>query len=473
MPRPIAKVADGGTFLVGLASEVNAGNKARKAANKTAESERQQQGVANYPSTSSSGPQYSYVDGPPPSYDDAVDGHPGQNPPKSFADMGVPLPHSSFSLQQSVNTPIHPLPYPVILPQRRPNNRSRGFVQAYPPDLGTYKGIDEITFLQFLAEFHKSSQASKAFTAVNVAAMVAGFTPGMIAFAVSNAVAMTSAVGQEYHGRYRTNSYLDKANEEFFHPRNLHCMVMTFKRDDPNVLLDIDGQTGSSKGVQAGGPISKLSLKAKSLMGADKPKTEGTFRTSDGVTEGELSLPQAAELVYPTAATVAAFQDDSSSDDEGSEKAKKQPSVWKTMGNSAGNYIDRREQAKFAAEHGSDSRLAMPGATDSSNFASKYSDPSYVNPVTSGLSNLSLRGSGRDRGLGNRLHGIFKSSRQPSPNAEAFEQHHGQDMKAPQLHKKKGVGPMLGTLMAEDVLYLLIAELPSKEERNAILHQAT
>jgi hypothetical protein len=473
MPRPIAKVADGGTFLVGLASEVNAGNKARKAANEAAKSEGQQRSNGSYPPSSSAGPQYTGVVGPPPSYDDAIGAPPGHEPPKSFTDMGIPPQRSVFSLQQSITTPIYPLPCPVILPQRRPNNRSRGFVQAYPPDLGTYKGIDEITFLQFLAEFHESSQASKAFTAVNVAAMVAGFTPGMIAFAVSNAVAMTSAVGQEYHGRYRTNSYLDKANEEFFHPRNLHCMVMTFKRDDPNVLLDIDGKTGSSKGVQAGGPISKLSLKAKSMMGGDKPKTEGSFRTSDGLTQGELSLPQAAELVYHNPATLAALQDDSSSDDEDSPRAKKQASAWKTMGNSAGNYIDRREQAKFAAEHGSDSRLAMPGATDSSNFASKYSDPSYVNPVTSGLSNLSLRGSGRERGLGNRLTGMFRSSREPSPNRGASEQHSDQNTKAPQLHKKKGVGPMLGTLMAQDVLYLLIAEVPSKEKRDVLLSQAT
>jgi hypothetical protein len=55
---------------------------------------------------------------------------------------------------------IQPLPLPIILPQRRPNSKRRGFVRAYAPDLWQYKGINQQTFLNFLEEFHKSSQAS-------------------------------------------------------------------------------------------------------------------------------------------------------------------------------------------------------------------------------------------------------------------------------------------------------------------------
>lgn len=444
-PRPIAKLADGGTFLVGLASEVNAGNKARKAGNEAAKAEQQQQGASGA-------------------------FHSGQT---SQFEEARPLPRPAFSLELPITTPLYPLPYPVILPQRRPNNKSRGFIHAYPPDLGSYKGIDEIAFLQFLAEFHKSSQASPVFTAINVAAMVAGFTPGLIAFAVSNSVAMASQAGAEYHSRYRTNSYLDKANEQFFHPRNLHCMIMTFKPGEENAMVDIDGRSGATSGVQTSGLLSKLSLKAKSLVGGDKPKTEGNFRTSDGITQGELKLPRAAELVYPDPKMLASLADGSSSDDEESQKPRKQPSAWKTMSNSAAQYIDRRAQAEYAMEHGTDSRLAMPGATDSSQFASKYSDPSYVNPVTSGLNNLSLRGSDRGRGRGGRGgrdHGHGSISRESSPDPISSDPTH--QANTSKLHKKKGVGPILGTLLAEDVLYLLIAEIPSREELDVLLKEA-
>lgn len=57
----------------------------------------------------------------------------------------------------SVPTPKRPLPCPVILPQRRPHKKYRGFVHAYAPVLGN-AGIDQDTFMEFLTVFHKASQ---------------------------------------------------------------------------------------------------------------------------------------------------------------------------------------------------------------------------------------------------------------------------------------------------------------------------
>lgn len=45
--------------------------------------------------------------------------------------------------------PLPRLPCPVIIPQRRPRNKDRGFVRAYAPILGD-SGIDQEVFLQFL-----------------------------------------------------------------------------------------------------------------------------------------------------------------------------------------------------------------------------------------------------------------------------------------------------------------------------------
>ena len=51
------------------------------------------------------------------------------------------------------------LPCPVIIPQRRPKDKSRGFVRAYAPVLLDC-GIDQATFLDFLKSFHKASQVN-------------------------------------------------------------------------------------------------------------------------------------------------------------------------------------------------------------------------------------------------------------------------------------------------------------------------
>ena len=51
-----------------------------------------------------------------------------------------------------------PLPYPVILPQRQPKDRRRGFVRAYAPLLGECKGIDQDTFMRFLKDFDMASR---------------------------------------------------------------------------------------------------------------------------------------------------------------------------------------------------------------------------------------------------------------------------------------------------------------------------
>lgn len=46
---------------------------------------------------------------------------------------------------------------PVILPQRRPQNKSRGFVRAYAPALADC-GIDQVAFLQFIKSMHQASK---------------------------------------------------------------------------------------------------------------------------------------------------------------------------------------------------------------------------------------------------------------------------------------------------------------------------
>ena len=50
-----------------------------------------------------------------------------------------------------------PLECPVIIPQRRPHTKARGFVRAYAPALED-ASIDQDTWMEFLKIFHKSQQ---------------------------------------------------------------------------------------------------------------------------------------------------------------------------------------------------------------------------------------------------------------------------------------------------------------------------
>ena len=59
----------------------------------------------------------------------------------------------------AASTVTHPLPCPVVIPQRRPKTKSRGFIRAYAPLLLDC-GIDQATFMQFLKSFHQASKVS-------------------------------------------------------------------------------------------------------------------------------------------------------------------------------------------------------------------------------------------------------------------------------------------------------------------------
>jgi hypothetical protein len=69
------------------------------------------------------------------------------------ARLGPPLPR----IQGSHGEFIGPLPCPVVLPQRRPRSKARGFVRAYAPVL-IEAGIDQDTWISFLNQWDESSK---------------------------------------------------------------------------------------------------------------------------------------------------------------------------------------------------------------------------------------------------------------------------------------------------------------------------
>lgn len=65
----------------------------------------------------------------------------------------------------------------VVIPQRRPSDRARGFVRAYAPDL-LRCGIDQATFLRFIDDLNRSVASNPAVQAVDLAGEAVGAVPG-------------------------------------------------------------------------------------------------------------------------------------------------------------------------------------------------------------------------------------------------------------------------------------------------------
>jgi len=94
------------------------------------------------------------------------------------------------------------LPLPVIIPQRRPKDRTRGFIRAYTPILEG-SGIDEATWLAFLDTFEKSSEASPWLNAINLASFATLMLPHAASILVSIAIQQTVKVAMDMQSRQR------------------------------------------------------------------------------------------------------------------------------------------------------------------------------------------------------------------------------------------------------------------------------
>ncbi|KAK4900352.1 hypothetical protein LTR27_002577 [Elasticomyces elasticus] len=256
-----------------------------------------------------------------------------------------------------------PLPLPVIIPQRRPRARARGFIRAYAPVLEDC-GINEATFIAFLDDFYESTQVSCLFTVIQITAIVAGFTPDLTTQVVLMGIQVAAAAAAEAQGRQRTNTFLDRMNEEPFRPAGLYALIMKYKpeatsTDDSEATVVSRGSNLRSELVD----LSTTEIIAKYDKTVCEPSDEKAgsnhrislgmpvsgkdFRLASGLTQGSINLPNAAPLTFPDideafARDKLTFKD----------KAKDARSFL-------GDYLDRRARMRYARDD-PDSRLALP-----------------------------------------------------------------------------------------------------------------
>ncbi|KAI1118012.1 hypothetical protein F5Y14DRAFT_400839 [Nemania sp. NC0429] len=201
----------------------------------------------------------------------------GENSEKLLADALQPAPTAS-------ELPRGRLQSPVILPQRRPKRRHRGFIRAYAPDLLAC-GINQTTFMAFLDELDKSTAWSPLADIINLSTLATFAIPGGLGAAVAVPIQIATAIYKELQGRKGQNEFLHKMNTELFRPRGLYCLIVAHSNTaEEQVTQDnIAASIGSR-------------VDPKTLTFGERFKTN--FRNSDG-TFGSIEFPASAELVFP------------------------------------------------------------------------------------------------------------------------------------------------------------------------------
>ncbi|KAK0661822.1 hypothetical protein DIS24_g2408 [Lasiodiplodia hormozganensis] len=283
------------------------------------------------------------------------------------------------------------LPYPVILPQRRPREKTRGFVRAYAPALEQAAGIDQASFLQFLKAFHTASQASPVFNVVLLASAVVGLVPSVAVMATTTAINAVVIPAQVAQQRHRANSFLDEANERLFKPRGLYAVIVAFKGEEDDG--GVTGKPVEARQLDINAVFEKYGTGESS--GSKWKDGARKLRLSSGKTYGEEGLPVAADLVFPGL--------EEEEDGEGQQaKGMKGKKKW------LDDYNDRRAQAKFLAENPDSSLIKQKPE-----FASSWADPNHpayqgslVTLVSGGKISTPQRGG---RGISGALSGAASS----------------------------------------------------------------
>ncbi|EPS29232.1 hypothetical protein PDE_04181 [Penicillium oxalicum 114-2] len=358
--------------------------------------------------------------------------------------------------------PIRRIPCPVILPQRRPRNKGRGFVRAYAPVLADC-GISQEVFLEFLEKWDKASEASGWIEIVLVAATIAGVVPEMITQIVSTAVQVVAGAALELQTRSRRNNFLDRVNQDLLMPRGLFAMIMAFKDDIPNQssapLYGLASSVGkslySTQRLDLNQTVAKYSNPDPEMSKLKRGMQN--IRLASGETRGDIELPEAAELIFPDLDRVA----ETALTDDGAAQAKEKGTFdkFKKAGNWVQDYLDRRGQAFYENEH-QGSSLAVPSA-NREQLVSRYNDPNH--PANSGSLIALLTGGAvsptpRREARQARRDGIRESR-------DARRVARGRPARGPRRVGRRGSRKTIfKKIMHKDVLYLMVVNLPTEEE---------
>ncbi|EFQ36146.1 uncharacterized protein GLRG_11290 [Colletotrichum graminicola M1.001] len=264
------------------------------------------------------------------------------------------------------------LPLPVVLPQRRPEKRARGFVRAYAPVLAEV-GVDQETFLDFIDTFNKALEPNPYINALNLAGFAGMAMPEPASMLFGFAVEYATEALLEGQSRYSSNAFLDRVNAQYFGPRGLVCLVVTWQPGigDNQLVVNFEGDAAASRDET--GPSERIASIATQKTSAgvywqDMKKQMGERMK---MSNGNFDRLEPAPLVFPA-------------DGDGAWSgsgigAKKKKNALDRMEIWMEDISDKRAQTRWVEEN-SDNPSA--GLTPKHDFRSRYADPRH--PAASG-----------------------------------------------------------------------------------------
>lgn len=202
MSRLIGKAVQGLSAGIGLASEKYQDHKERKATL----AEQEQSGRATGYNTQEQAPRrdddsdkdeaiadderiwaLDEAAGPPPAY---------ETTPTSPDNVVVELANNVAVTRERIlhehGGEISRLAHPVVIPQKRPGSKARGWTRAYAPDLEPL-GINQDDFMKFLQGWDDVTKGFKWFKTVSLASGLVGMAfPGPVMMAVTTAVSLAA-----------------------------------------------------------------------------------------------------------------------------------------------------------------------------------------------------------------------------------------------------------------------------------------
>lgn len=342
------------------------------------------------------------------------------------------------------------LAQPVILPQRRPGMRTRGWVRGYAPILEGV-GITQSAWLDFLEGFEKAIGMNRWFHVINLAIWIADKIRlalqgvSLIARVVSTAIYITVEMTRRGYIHSKQNKYLDKLNEEYFKPRGLYALVVKYK---PKKQSSNPFSTSSNPNDADQQPIELVDINQNIAEAIEKRESDegkfwkGLMKGAASKTTHEEEIPEFAPLVFPYLDAMSEAEKKSSIQQKGAFLA---------------DYFDRRAQANFALDH-PESKLA--DVAPRKEWASEYADPAnpkskggLLSTVSGGYIDPTSRLTARRKQRRGRL-GIGGDQLPGEKRKDRKEQ-------------RKSKRP-IKRLLRQDALYLMVAEMPTQQEMDAV-----
>lgn len=333
-----------------------------------------------------------------------------------------------------------------------------------------------------------------------ISANITGFSPMLSVSLTALAVQIIAETAMQMQIRKRTTSYLDRVNQEIFMPRGQYAMIMKFHEKPPKPKkkkngaapdpladiftmeqVNISGGVGKEGGPEAGpAPTTPEFDAAETIakythseehpeMNAWKTRMKG-FRLESGQTRGQMQLPECAPLIYPRIDRAALRM----------QEGKEAKSTFQSGRSWAREYLDRRRQIEFVSimcffepieristnkKQESEHKGSALAITEENRkpFTSRYNDPNHpanngdlISTLTGGkFSHKKKPGLIERAGSAIKERNDRKRALQGLPPSETLKE---------KINRKKKEQGNKYKLFREDVLYLMIVNMPTPEE---------